>query len=154
MIIWRRHHARNNFEFQFVAAVRTLLWTLLDELQTHFFSERTDSPSTFIFPNYNSLTSPMRSQQLWVAICCGGAHPFVDSTWLTSNSCFLWENRLAMNIHIFNLEQFDVTDAFATPLSCKLLRMCAHPLLYPTCWTLNTFFGKRNESLWTFKNWN
>ena len=72
--------------------------------------------------------------------------PFAGPYLLNFELIFLQEKWLTMNIQQFKLEQFDVPNALATSLSCNGSRACAHPLLDPTCWTLNSFFSKRNDS--------
>jgi len=56
-----------------------------------------------------------------------------------------------MNIHKFKQEQFDDANALVNISSCNLLRMCAHPLLDPSCWILNAFVHQRNDS-WCTSN--
>ena len=80
--------------------------------------------------------------------------PFAGPYLLNFKHIFRKAKWVTMNIWNLKLEQFDESNALANISSCNLLRMCAHPLLDPTCWTSNSFFGPINEPLWTFKNWN
>ena len=79
--------------------------------------------------------------------CVAGVRaPFAGRYLLNLELIFIQEQWLTMNIQHFKLEQFDVPNALATSLSCNGSRACAHPLLDPFCWTLTSFFFKRNDS--------
>ena len=133
---------------------RTLCWTLPVELWTHF-SRREITHYEHSKIQTRTVWRAQRALNKFEFQCVAGVRaPFARPCLLNFELICLQDKWITMNIQQFKLEQFDVAYALATSLSCNLSRVCTHSLLNPTCWTWNSFFAKRNESLWTFINSN
>ena len=129
-------------------------WTLPVELWSHF-SQRELNHYAYSSIQTRTVWRRQRARKhLELQFLTDVRAPFAGPYLLNFEVIVLKEIWVSMNIHKFKLEQFDDANALANISSCNLLRMCAHPLLDPTCWTSNSCFAKRNESLWTFINSN